>query len=198
MRIIAFCGIDGSGKTTQIIEIKKVIENQGFKVYIAKVPFYPFHKFIDGKSITQYDVRINMAFTFARYYLELLPKLEKEGYDYLLCDRHYLCHLAFALTYGVNDNQIKKLQKIFSLTRDPDYIFYFDIPLYVAMKRINLRRDKPVDSDETSEILGTTLANYKKILSSFAFSNVIQIDATKRSNAITSEIVEKLQIDKKD
>jgi thymidylate kinase len=46
--LIAFEGIDGSGKTTQIIKVAQFLENQNYKVTITHEPNHnsPYYKFI--------------------------------------------------------------------------------------------------------------------------------------------------------
>ena len=134
MKIIAFCGIDGVGKTTQLFRVHDKLESLGYSTYVSKVAYYPFHIF--KEQLTQHEMRIGMAFQFAKHYLELIPKLESNNVDYLLCDRHALCHLAFAKTYGLTESQIKQISRIFSLGKTPDLICYFELPLNDAMDRI--------------------------------------------------------------
>lgn len=188
MKIIAFCGIDGAGKTTQVNKIKFRLTTKGYKVWLSKVSYYPFHVY-ENKTITQYEIRIGMAFFFAQHYLTLIPQLKQQKYDYVLCDRHALCHLAFAKTYGINDEQLNKLNAIFSIGGHPDLTFYFDIPLEVSLERIRTRKDKPVDQDEIPEILGSTLENYARLINTDSFKDTVHINATLPSDNQTQFIM---------
>lgn len=194
MKIIAFCGIDGSGKSTQIMLTKQQLENIGKRVFITKVPFYPFYKYENDK-ITQYEIRVEMAFSFARYYLELLPKLEEKGIDYVLCDRHALCHIAFGLTYGLTKEQTLRINSIFNIAKQPDIIFYFDIPTEVSMNRIHNRKTKPTDTDETYPILKDTNNNYQLILSEGLYvskEKIRVVDATLNEKSVSKYIMSQL------
>ncbi|MBO7217749.1 MAG: thymidylate kinase [Clostridia bacterium] len=190
MKIIAFCGIDGAGKSTQLFKARDALNALGYSSYVSKVAYYPFHIF--QEQLTQHDMRIGMAFQFAKHYLELIPELEKKGIDYLLCDRHALCHLAFAKTYGLDDEKIEHISKIFNLAKSPDLICYFDLPLSVAMDRIINRSEKAVDSDETVEILGATQNNYKDIIAKFIKTPLLSVDATLPIEQQTDIIMKKI------
>ena len=188
MKIIAFCGVDGAGKSTQIQQVKYELEKNGKKVFVSKVNYYPFHRYLNHE-VTQYEIRINMAFTFVQHYLELVEELSGKAYDFLLCDRYSLCHLAFVMTYGVENEKIKKLIAIYNIAYKPDLILYFDIPLNVSIKRIYARLEKEADTDETPEILGETIKNYEKLIMEDIFDKVVRIDATLSKEQQTNQIM---------
>lgn len=191
MKVIAFCGIDGAGKTTQMDRAAEALAREGKRVCRSKVAYYPFHLY-QSEEITQLDLRIGMGFAFARHYRERLPEWEREGVDYVLCDRHALCHLAFAGTYGVDREGIRKLEAIFGLGGEPDLTFYFDVPLTEALRRIGSRTEKPADSDETPEILGETQKHYEELLQEERFGKVIRVDAMLSAEEQTRQIMEKI------
>lgn len=192
MRIIAFCGIDGAGKTTQLNRVKDALTSAGYMVYTSKVAYYPFHLY-QSEMITQYEIRVNMGFDFAKHYLTLLPQLKQEGYDYVLCDRHALCHLAFAMTYGIDAGQIEKLDAVFAIGGHPDLTLFFDVPLEVSLARIHARTDKPADTDETREILGPTLEHYHRLIKTPHFQDTVCIDATAAVEEQTEIIIKLIQ-----
>lgn len=191
MKTIAFCGIDGAGKTTQLTQISENLANCGYKTCVTKIQHVPFYKY-ESEIITQYEIRVHMAFEFADYYIHRIRELEHENCDFMLCDRHALCQLAFAMTYGINKKQRQVLEEIFAIPGQPDITFYFDVPLDVALNRIHARA-KPARVHETKEILGPTLQNYKTLIHSDRFSNTVCIDAEKNANQQTLILMEHIK-----
>ena len=171
----------------QLQRISEELEKQGYTTYMSKVNYFPFHIFSD--RLTQYEMRMAMAFQFARHYLELIPNLEAQKVDWLLCDRHYICHLAFAATYGLGWKEIERLADIFRLGGTPDLTFYFDVPLEVSLDRIHNRKSKKIAEDETPEILGATLENYQRIVRMNPTDPLVCIDATDSVEIQTEQIL---------
>lgn len=157
MKIIAFCGIDGAGKTTQISILHNKLEAMGYKVLVLKTTFFPLYIYKD-EIIDNDLICLSTALDFLKNYFFS----DLEQYDYVLCDRYTLCHLSFAKTYKASN--IKVLEHLYSLVRKPDITFYFDIDLEIAMDRIISRESKKQQFDEIPEILGPTLRNYNEYI----------------------------------
>lgn len=192
MKVVAFCGIDGAGKTTQLNRVRDALKSAGHKVCTSKVAYYPFY-FHQGGLITQYEIRIGMGFDFAKHYLTLLPAAKAAGCDYVLCDRHALCHLAFGMTYGLNAEQMEKLDAVFAIGGHPDLTLFFDVPLEESLARIHARMDQPVDTDETRDVLGPTLRHYHQLIRSPRFCDTVCIDATVPMEEQTQVIIKLIQ-----
>ena len=86
---MAFCGIDGSGKTTQILELKKNLEQQGLNVQTTKVKFHDLevlYKLSDDMFGDPYlygklpadVVRLGIAYDFAYHYLSLEKQMRTD------------------------------------------------------------------------------------------------------------------------
>lgn len=193
MKIIAFCGIDGSGKSTQIRRVSDVLTLKGYKVYISKVFYYPFFHFKDD-ILDDFLLRINMGFEFAKHYMTLLPVLKEQNYDYVLCDRFTLCHMAFSKTYGLDETQLKTVYRLYSLVSEPDITLFFDVPCNIALERIHSRKEKAVCADETYEIISKTIDNYHYLIDKNLFFNKkpVVIDATSSEQDITNEVLKLL------
>ena len=192
VKVIAFCGIDGSGKTTQISRVREVLINLGYKVFVSKVEYYPFHLY-QNNIITQYEIRLSMAFAFAKHYLSLLPRLERQGYNYVLCDRHALCHLAFAKTYGLSQYRLARLETVYALGGHPALTLLFDLQLNEAIRRIHARTDKLVADDETPGILRPTLRHYHELIQTRRFRDAFLLNATLPAEKQTRIIVKMIQ-----
>lgn len=182
-KYIAFCGLDGSGKDTQLLRLKQFLEEEyGKKIYVAKVKFTMFSDFKD-EIITSTILRYAMGFEFAKYYLDLREKVQ--DYDFVFCNRHKLCYLANGYPYGVTDISI--VNHIFSIIPDPDYTFYFDIRPEVSMERVLKRKTKKLCTQETLEFQKIAKQAYEELISK-KIVDVKRINAELGIDEIQNEI----------
>lgn len=171
-KYIAFCGLDGSGKDTQLYRLKQYLEEEcGKKVYVSKVKFTMFSNYKD-EIITSELLHYAMGFEFVKHYLEL--KEQVEDYDYVFCNRHKLCYLAHGFPYGVTD--IKVVNHIFSIISEPDITFYFDIRPEVSMERVLKRKNKKRCTQETIEFQREAKKAYEYLIEN-GIATVERIDA---------------------
>lgn len=145
MREVGFEGIDGAGKTTVIAKVAKLLESNGNKVMLMKFPFYDspvgglIRDHLEGR------IKLDNRVFHALYELDRLDyskevtRLESEGYDYILYDRHYLSNTAFATAKGGVD--MEWLANLGKLDTKPMINFILDIPVELSMKRRPVRRD---------------------------------------------------------
>lgn len=183
-KYVAFCGLDGSGKDTQLLKLKEHLENEcGKKVLIAKVKFTMFSDFKD-EIIDSTMLRYAMGFEFAKYYLNLREVAEE--YDYVFCNRHKLCYLAYGYPYGVTD--VTVVNHIFSIIPSPDLTFYFDINPEISMQRVLNRKTKKLCTQENLEFQKIARDAYEELIGD-------GIEKVKRINAERS--VDKIFVDVK-
>ena len=181
-RIISVSGIDGSGKSTQLQNLKEYYELQNKKVEILKVKYTPYHKY-KCDSLNTDLLRSIMALEFVKYYNEKFQELC--DYDYLLCDRSKACLLAYGLTYGLQ--KVENIYKILELTPNPDILFYFDMDPTTSLERIKNGRGK-VEEDENLENLKQDKINYTKIFSKYNF-NPVCIDANNSKDNVLKKLI---------
>lgn len=191
--IISFCGIDGSGKTTQLKRLSEYLKMQGLKVIESKVKinslgvFFELSDRLFGNPNSHYPeifplaVRAGVAIDVARHFLKI--EEEAKGYDFLLCDRHAICYRAFGMVYGEEDEWVKR---IFSLASEPDLIFYFDTCINISNKRIHERMEKPPWPDENPNLLNEVKKCYEKLLK--GKSNVVRINGNSGIENVFSQI----------
>ena len=168
-KIIAFCGIDGSGKSTQLKLTKEYLSKEA-KVLVARLPYSPLNKMGDNKF---FDLILKgySGLRIISYYYDLQRK-QINNYDYILCDRHLLCYLAYAYAYNVP--HLKIVRDLLFMVDDPDLTFYFDVPVDMALERINKRSFK--DRNENARVLSKAKEGYEYVMG--LFDNVYRIDNT--------------------
>ena len=187
-KIIAFCGIDGCGKSTQL---KLVNDNlsKSSKVMVAKLDYFPLNKMGDNKYLDMI-LKGYSGLRIIDYYKSLQSK-DVFNYDYILCDRHLLCYLAYAYAYGIG--HLDLIRKLLFMVKNPDLTFYFDVPVDEALRRISGRSFK--DRNENFKTLTLAKEGYKFMIDSF--DNVFMVDGTLPSDECLSLVIDKVKSLKK-
>ena len=180
-KTIAFCGIDGSGKTTQLKLVKDFLTPK--KVLIAKAGYHPLNEMGQSKLL-DLMLEAKSGIEILKYYLKLQNK-DIYDYDFILYDRYLPCFLAYAYAYNVHC--LKLIRNALKILQDPDLTLYFDIDPNTAIERI-LKRDKPLDKSENIDTLTKAKEGYELLMK--LFPNVENIDAS------TDEATEQKEIQK--
>ncbi len=200
---IAIEGIDGSGKTTQVDLLAEYFQKQGRKVIKTREPRKD--EGLIGKLIQQIllgktkvpSVAFQYLFSADRemHHKELiLPALEKG--DVVISDRCFWS----AIPYGILDKEEEPnratvdrymvAQSILSMYHQftiPDYTFYLDLPLAVAMQRIE-RADSAEEIYEDEKKLEKVIYGYQWVLKEFP-KELIIVDARKSVDEVTEKIL---------
>src|SRR6266568_8105085 len=147
-KLIVIEGIDGSGKSTQVKRLARLLEKNGHTVFLGKNPTSnPIGKFIrkilSGKIILP-SVSFQYLFTADRHVqqLEIIDHLQKG--HIVLVDRYFWSAIAYGIIERESDeNDIQVLlatQAILSTFHQqliPDINFFLKISPKVAIKRLN-------------------------------------------------------------
>jgi dTMP kinase len=196
---IAFEGIDGSGKSTQVKLLKENLENAGQKVYTTFEPTDgPIGKIIrdifGGRMEADHRT---IAALFAADRLEhilnktngLLKKLE-EGYT-VITDRYYFSSYAYHSVHMDMDWVIASNSLAAELLK-PDFNIYIDISPELSMERINKGRTS-TELYETLENLQNVQAKYLEIIERFKSKEaVLIVDGDRPAEIIAHDIWEKI------
>lgn len=204
---IAVEGIDGSGKTTQVDRLVEYFKKQGKKVIKTREPRKDegligklIQQILHGKTKVP-SVAFQYLFSADRemHHKELiLPALEKG--DVVISDRCFWS----AVPYGILDKEEKTdkntvdrylvAQSILSMYHQftiPNHTFYLDLPLSVAMERIE-KSDSQEEIYEDEKKLEKVIYGYQWLLKEFP-KEFIVIDARKSVESVTKEILNKVQ-----
>lgn len=195
MRVIAFEGIDGCGKTTTMKLLKTALIDAGKKVAEVKFPRrdHPIGKIIydclEGRiyldkmvlhalyELDRIDYNVNMA------------ELEREGYDYVLCDRHYMSNQVFFSSKVDGEEELEWLTRLGALDRKPDCNYIIDIPVEESFIRRPDRRDK---HETDRELLSRVRAKYIEMAEELNASSKCKckvLDGTNPTPALVAEIL---------
>lgn len=191
MQIISFEGIDGCGKSTAMELLKRALEDSGKKVATVKFPRYnsPIGELI--KNCLEGKYNLDKRVFHALYDLDRLDynsyiaTLEKEGYDFLLCDRHYLSNVVFAMSKQFSDSEMEWLMNLGENDRKPDKSYILDVPVSVSFERRPERRDK---HETDVQLLNSVRDNYLELASSDS-SQLKVINGENPTEAIVAQIL---------
>lgn len=131
-KLIVFEGIDGVGKTTIALELKKTLKNKGIPVifyedYETKHPgFSPLKLLVKTIPITGSHL---FYLASSIYKSQVIKKLLKT--HWVICDRYFYSTNAYHKTKGSN----LKIQKLNDL-QNPDYAFLLTLDEKTRQKRI--------------------------------------------------------------
>jgi len=191
-KLIIVEGIDGSGKSTQLLLLHKWLEAKGHKVVFTEWNSSELVKDTTkrgkkNKSLTPTTFSLLHATDFAsRLYHEILPPL-KAGM-LVLADRYMYTAFARDVVRGVSPEWVRKL---YSFAIKPDMAFYFKVPIEVAISRLlggtrgqfkyyEAGMDMNLSQDVTESFRifqSRILAQYDKIVDEY---QLITLDATKK------------------
>jgi len=136
-RLIAVEGIDGSGKSTQVRLLEQWLRHGGLRVFKTEWNSSDVVKEITSKgkkkgTLTPTTFSLLHATDFDdRYERNILPLLHA-GY-WVLADRYAYTAYARDAVRGCHPEWIRRL---YSFARKPDIVFYFEVPVDVAVNRM--------------------------------------------------------------
>lgn len=167
-RLIAFCGIDGAGKTSLIARLEQDGAIPG-AVYLRKerknsinlVVEYGLSDESGGQSWAEGAFAENAAtataFDFLHHYQENIAPRLAAG-ELLVCDRYAFCYEAYIHAVGSEF----RFPGIFERLRRPDLLIYVDAPVEVVIRRFQLRGG--ATEDEQPEVMRRYRAAYLALL----------------------------------
>jgi len=142
-KLIVVEGIDGSGKSTQIDLLYKWLQAQGRSVFFSEWNSSDLVKSTTKlgkkqKMFTPTTFSLLQATDFAERWENLMLPMLKAGVI-VLADRYAFTAFARDVARGVDAQWVRNL---YSFAPQPDLVFYFRVPLDVAVERILSSRSK--------------------------------------------------------
>ncbi|MCK5808763.1 dTMP kinase [bacterium] len=193
---IAIEGLDGSGKSTTVKELKLWLEKRLKKeVMLTQEPTkHPSGKLIREMLVAQEESPLlheKLALAFATDRLnhletDIWPALKQD--KIVITDRYLFSSIAYQ-SVAVNYEWVKGLNRFAML---PDLLIYINVSVETALKRIKLYREN-VELYETGHYLEQILTQYRKTLDDFsAHIPIIELDGEISPDEIDAEIEKKL------
>ena len=141
--LIVVEGIDGSGKSTQIHLLDRWLRSEGYNVFFTEWNSSTSVKEITSKGkkkalLTPTTFSLLHATDFADRYERNIYPLLRAGYI-VLADRYIYTALARDIVRGCNK---KWVENIYDYAIKPDIVFYYKVPIDIAVNRIISGRPK--------------------------------------------------------
>ncbi len=147
-KLITFCGLDGSGKTTMIDLLEKHLISSEQRCVIVKQPtkdirtFPLFRASIDhsySEGIDYRAVSMLCAADKLQHTTKVIEPLLEDGYT-VISDRYYYSSLANLIAYGFYDE--KWIYEISANITKPDFAFFLSVDTDLAVKRVHARENE--------------------------------------------------------
>lgn len=195
---IVFEGLDGSGTTTQLELLKKLLSNKD-AWFTAEPTGNETGLFL--RKILKGDFSLEpetLAFLFAAdryehiYGEKGIQEHLKKG-TAVFCDRYLFSSLAYQ-SPNCGSALPMKLNEDFPL---PEYLFYFEINSSLSLSRV-ISRNEQTEIFEKSDIQQKTQHEYERIIAWYkengpSAMKIIKIDAAKPVNDVHKNILDSLQ-----
>lgn len=147
-KLITFCGLDGSGKTTLINLLSNYLKESGLDFELTKQPTKTmrknplFRKAIDepfSDDVDYREISYMCAINKSQHTRLVIEPLLSQG-KIVISDRYFYSSLANLEAYGFNEDE-----KIYSMSNEiiqPDISFFLDVPVDIAINRIRNRESE--------------------------------------------------------
>lgn len=148
-RLVTFEGIEGSGKTTQLVRLADRLRAEGAEVVVTREPGgTPLGKRLRSLLLDPHAPRLDPPAELLLYAADRAQHLEEvvlpalaEG-SLVLCDRFLDATLAYqGHARGLGPERILALHRAPPLDLRPDRTFLFDLDPEIALSRARARRD---------------------------------------------------------
>ncbi len=191
-RLIVFEGVDGTGKSTQVQLLRTYLEMRGIDVVTDYEPtrgkwgMKVRSAAASGKRLPVQE-EVDCLLRDRKEHVEqlIIPSLDRGSW--VLLDRYYPSMLAYQGATGVDVEELRQLNEEFAPI--PDRAFWLDIPVQVALKRVQ-SRGAGSDAFEQKSFLETCRSIYGTIKAPWW----IRIDATADAQSIHKCVCEQLAV----
>ena len=181
--LIAFEGIDGTGKTTQIEMLAEVLRQRGLSVVATREPtdgqygrkIRQLYK--NRKSVTPEEELALFLDDRREHVNQLIAPALALG-QVVLTDRYYYSTAAYQGAAGHDPQKIIAANELFAPV--PDMVIMLEAPVSLGVHRVQKLRGESLNDFEQEE----TLARVARIFAELKDSNIRRIDGTGDAGAV--------------
>ena len=192
--LIAFEGIDGGGKTTQVARTKIHLDEERYAVVSLQEPT----KGPWGRKIREV-AQLGRGQMTAREELRLFLKDRQEDVErnirpaltqkkIVLLDRYYYSSMAYQGALGLDPAEIQRANEAFA--PKPDLVIILQISPQVSLPRLKEGREGKVDRAYEQE---TYLMRVQKIYDELEGPHIHRLDARGPQKEVTAQVLEIIQ-----
>jgi dTMP kinase len=203
-KLIAFEGMDASGKTTQAKKLFEALISQGKKVFLTKNPTREgeigtlIHRILQ-KEVEIPPSAIQYLYTADREVgqVEVVERL-KRG-EMVITDRYFWSAIPYGMA-DLKDLSLEEIARIMLIAQSilshyhgfilPDYTFYLDISVEEAVNRLS-KMQKVKEIYEEKEVFERVKAGYDWLAKEFK-DEITVIDGKQQVDKITEEILNRM------
>ena len=191
--LVAFCGIDGCGKTTQLKLAERWLADRGLPVLVTRQPtdFYRRHPKVRNFFRTNVpeggmETLVLLSALDRQHHLRTVVQPALSAGKIVLCDRYYYSAEAFFFARGVDRNVVRRLNPEIPM---PALTVYLDVPASNCQERI-LKRDGKMSSVEERSL--RFLEEVREGFEGAADDSFLRIDGLQGIDSIHNVIARKL------
>lgn len=196
--LIAFCGVDGSGKTTLIRAVQQELENLGissvvFTNHAGSTSAYWQSTMLSKKQLNHARLSIPddvdrtlQAAEFLAYARHVLPRLLSQ-HQVVLSDGYDISKITYARVRL--DGKSGTAETMLTLATDinqPDLLIYLDVSPETAMHRIR-SRGNPEEWNENLSVINKAIHYFHILLAQRDYS--VAVDAEKSLDEVKGEVI---------
>ena len=187
-RLFAFEGLDGSGKSTQLVLLADALITEGYQVVTTREPTDgPFGRRIRqlltnrGECSPEEELELFMADRRQHVESLILPAL-LDG-KVVLTDRYYLSTAAYQGALGHDPEAILSANEAFAPL--PDLCFFLTVPVHTGLLRITEGRgERPNDFEKESNLL-----KVQKVFAGLRRPFIRQVDGGRSITEVQADIL---------
>lgn len=185
--LVAFEGIDGSGKSTVMKNVAAALRQDGLRVHVTQEPTGTWLGQVVRKSISSKLDPLSLAFLFLSDRAQHVRALASRSEDVALTDRY--CDSTTAYQAAALSDRMPHALDYFRSLQDalfprPDLAVLLDIPAEVGLARIANRAKK--EPFEKIRFLRRVRSNYLRLARGH---RLIVVDATASIEDVTSKVL---------
>ncbi len=182
--LIAFEGLDGSGKSTQIQIVGDILRDNGYVVHTTREPTNGrwgklFRRWAAGEIEASKEVVLELLLADRADHVRSLAGLPENAV--ILCDRYEASTLAYQVASEIPEEDV--LRAMNSYTRRPaDLQIYLDLPVYAAWERAVSRPEQ--ERYERYDFLKKVYEEYAKN------TDLVRVNALGTQGAVAARILD--------